>query len=437
MQKMKRLRPDVTGIDIILITLMFAIRLNVFGVRSESISANQSNSIPLLQTPINYTRIDGISVNVQTEISETDYASYSSESVEDVKGGATDHPAGSVNEVWAKIRHLHQKVRHKETDQQEIDGHQTSQTQEWDYVEDATKPAAASGVDEEKKANVSVQMKKETTVVNSNPSSGKIRSGRMKANATGNAKPFRILASGTRKSKLQAVSSGSPTSNLVSPMVGKDDSSDVDTTKHQPQTEQMDIKDPIAKGNNKNYRQTIGPNPPMPMAPRSFLTSANSPETPTGAPKLENKIAAMKGLNDGHRMSDAEGESADEMYDSSDAEASNTNSLDDPSTYDPIIKPDLDIMTKFLRIVESQSLLGDNCTAGTDDTLGEGVVDRYAQDRFRLEAEVAVNRANWLTRLWKYAEKDVLDSEYLLHVNLYSMIEMDEDIFAAGNCYDK
>ncbi|XP_032778389.2 LOW QUALITY PROTEIN: probable G-protein coupled receptor 158 [Daphnia magna] len=434
---MKRLRPDVTGIDIILITLMFAIRLNVFGVRSESISANQSNSIPLLQTPINYTRIDGISVNVQTEISETDYASYSSESVEDVKGGATDHPAGSVNEVWAKIRHLHQKVRHKETDQQEIDGHQTSQTQEWDYVEDATKPAAASGVDEEKKANVSVQMKKETTVVNSNPSSGKIRSGRMKANATGNAKPFRILASGTRKSKLQAVSSGSPTSNLVSPMVGKDDSSDVDTTKHQPQTEQMDIKDPIAKGNNKNYRQTIGPNPPMPMAPRSFLTSANSPETPTGAPKLENKIAAMKGLNDGHRMSDAEGESADEMYDSSDAEASNTNSLDDPSTYDPIIKPDLDIMTKFLRIVESQSLLGDNCTAGTDDTLGEGVVDRYAQDRFRLEAEVAVNRANWLTRLWKYAEKDVLDSEYLLHVNLYSMIEMDEDIFAAGNCYDK
>jgi len=26
------------------------------------------------------------------------------------------------------------------------------------------------------------------------------------------------------------------------------------------------------------------------------------------------------------------------------------------------------------------------------------VVDRYAQDRFRVEAEVAVNRANMLTR---------------------------------------
>jgi len=36
--------------------------------------------------------------------------------------------------------------------------------------------------------------------------------------------------------------------------------------------------------------------------------------------------------------------------------------------------------------------------AGTSLNLGEGVVDRYAQDRFRVEAEVAVNRANMLTR---------------------------------------
>lgn len=58
-----------------------------------------------------------------------------------------------------------------------------------------------------------------------------------------------------------------------------------------------------------------------------------------------------------------------------------------------------DVVTKFLQIVESQHLLGANCTAGTALNLGEGVVDRYAQDRFRVEAEVAVNRANWLTRL--------------------------------------
>lgn len=57
-----------------------------------------------------------------------------------------------------------------------------------------------------------------------------------------------------------------------------------------------------------------------------------------------------------------------------------------------------DVVTRFLQIVESQHVLGGNCTAGTALNLGEGVVDRYAQDRFRIEAEVAVNRANMLTR---------------------------------------
>lgn len=57
-----------------------------------------------------------------------------------------------------------------------------------------------------------------------------------------------------------------------------------------------------------------------------------------------------------------------------------------------------DVVTKFLQIVETQHLLGANCTAGTDLNLGEGVVDRYAHDRFRVEAEIAVNRANMLTR---------------------------------------
>ncbi|CAH1393079.1 unnamed protein product [Nezara viridula] len=43
-----------------------------------------------------------------------------------------------------------------------------------------------------------------------------------------------------------------------------------------------------------------------------------------------------------------------------------------------------DIVTRFLRIVESQQQLGENCTAGTALNLGEGVVDRYAQVRRRL-----------------------------------------------------
>lgn len=62
------------------------------------------------------------------------------------------------------------------------------------------------------------------------------------------------------------------------------------------------------------------------------------------------------------------------------------------------LKRGRDIVTQFLQIVESQHNMGGNCTAGTALNLGEGVVDRYAQDRFRVEAEVAVNRANMLTR---------------------------------------
>ncbi|XP_060537429.1 metabotropic glycine receptor-like [Cylas formicarius] len=97
----------------------------------------------------------------------------------------------------------------------------------------------------------------------------------------------------------------------------------------------------------------------------------------------------------------------------------------------------VDIVTHFLRIVESQHLLGDNCTAGTNLSLGEGVVDRYAQERFRIQADVAVNKANMLTRIWKYAEPEVVASEHLLYASVSSMVEFDDVIFAAGNCYDK
>ena len=113
-----------------------------------------------------------------------------------------------------------------------------------------------------------------------------------------------------------------------------------------------------------------------------------------------------------------------------------------PKENDDVVADDklpfeIDIVTKFLRIVETQHVLGENCTAGTDLNLGEGVVDRYAQERFRVEADVAVNRANMLTRLWKYADPDVLSSEYLLHASVVGMVEFDDDIFAGGNCYDE
>lgn len=95
----------------------------------------------------------------------------------------------------------------------------------------------------------------------------------------------------------------------------------------------------------------------------------------------------------------------------------------------------VDIVSRFLRIVESQQIK--NCTAGTDLNLGEGVVDRYAQERFRVEADFAVNRANMLTRIWKFADPRVVTSEDLFYASVYSMVEFNDVVFAAGNCYDK
>lgn len=73
-------------------------------------------------------------------------------------------------------------------------------------------------------------------------------------------------------------------------------------------------------------------------------------------------------------VSSSSSSSASEMvtYGTTESEATS----DESSVYDDMKE---DVVTKFLRIVESQHELGDNCTAGTDLNLGEGVVDRYAQ----------------------------------------------------------
>lgn len=71
----------------------------------------------------------------------------------------------------------------------------------------------------------------------------------------------------------------------------------------------------------------------------------------------------------------------------------------DPSRNNRVgLRSGYDKLSRFLQTVEQQHLLGANCTAGTSLNLGEGVVDRYAQERFRIQAEIAVNRANMLTR---------------------------------------
>ncbi|BFZ12928.1 hypothetical protein BsWGS_15967 [Bradybaena similaris] len=96
-----------------------------------------------------------------------------------------------------------------------------------------------------------------------------------------------------------------------------------------------------------------------------------------------------------------------------------------------------DTIELFLEKVEEYEKNKDTCSPGTGYILGSGVIKQYGLNRFKSLAMTAVNRANFLTRIWKVVEKDVLHSEYLLYSQVRSIVESDEDIFAAGNCYDK
>ncbi|ESO87903.1 hypothetical protein LOTGIDRAFT_127101 [Lottia gigantea] len=95
-----------------------------------------------------------------------------------------------------------------------------------------------------------------------------------------------------------------------------------------------------------------------------------------------------------------------------------------------------DVIEQFLEQVELYKKNKGNCTPGTHHNLGKGVKTQYGLYRFKNQALVAVNRANFLTRIWKKAEPGVLESEYLFYTQVRSIVESDPDIFAAGNCYD-
>ncbi|XP_074645793.1 metabotropic glycine receptor-like [Tubulanus polymorphus] len=96
----------------------------------------------------------------------------------------------------------------------------------------------------------------------------------------------------------------------------------------------------------------------------------------------------------------------------------------------------LDIVTRFLNLVERYEQTKENCTTGTGFNLGDGVVQQYGVRRFKRQALTAVNRANLLTRIWIGAPPSVLNNEYLFYTYVRNMVEGDDDIFAAGNCYD-
>ncbi|KAK6178328.1 hypothetical protein SNE40_013127 [Patella caerulea] len=95
-----------------------------------------------------------------------------------------------------------------------------------------------------------------------------------------------------------------------------------------------------------------------------------------------------------------------------------------------------DVIEQFLEQVEQYKKNKGNCTPGTHHNLGKGVKTQYGLHRFKKQALIAVNRANFLTRIWKKAEPEVLKSEYLFYTQVRSLLESDQDIFAAGNCYD-
>ena len=96
-----------------------------------------------------------------------------------------------------------------------------------------------------------------------------------------------------------------------------------------------------------------------------------------------------------------------------------------------------DVVQKFLEQVEVFERNKANCTAGTHHNLGKGVIKQYGLNRFKAQALVAVNRANFLTRIWKQASPSILTSEYFFYTQVRSMVEGDPEIFAGGNCYDK
>ncbi|XP_076449182.1 putative G-protein coupled receptor CG31760 [Babylonia areolata] len=98
---------------------------------------------------------------------------------------------------------------------------------------------------------------------------------------------------------------------------------------------------------------------------------------------------------------------------------------------------DKDVVQKFLEQVEKYEKNKANCTAGTHHNLGKGVIKQYGLNRFKAQALVAVNRANFLSRIWKEGNPQLLASEYFFFTQVRSMVEGDPEIFAAGNCYDQ
>ncbi|XP_072013003.1 probable G-protein coupled receptor CG31760 [Amphiura filiformis] len=90
----------------------------------------------------------------------------------------------------------------------------------------------------------------------------------------------------------------------------------------------------------------------------------------------------------------------------------------------------------FLRYVEKIEQNIDHCTKGTETDLDRGAVS-YGPSRYMKQALKTVDWANFYTRIWKNTNLSKIEPKEELFFNaVVSIVENDDDIFAAGNCYD-
>ena len=96
-----------------------------------------------------------------------------------------------------------------------------------------------------------------------------------------------------------------------------------------------------------------------------------------------------------------------------------------------------DIVQMFLYYVEKIESNIDHCKKGTwEVSLDRGAVS-YGPSRYKMQAHKTVDWANFYTRIWKNSELSKIDPKEELFFNaVVSIVENDDDIFAAGNCYD-
>lgn len=93
-----------------------------------------------------------------------------------------------------------------------------------------------------------------------------------------------------------------------------------------------------------------------------------------------------------------------------------TNASDaDPTTIAPDDVTVRDVVDNFLSIVAQYDRNKKRCKPGTTFNLGGGVVAQYGVVRFRAQAMAAVNRARFLTRIWKSNSEELLGSERFLY----------------------